>query len=423
MSFLRIIKYSIALSLLLFSVGTSRSQESRTEVRFEFRANSMSIDSLYGDNAARMREMTSFLRDIRRDSTIDITGVSFCGAASPEGSSTLNRKLAQGRLSALEMLVRSEIDLPDSIVTREDSYIPWEYLKSQVEDSDIRCKEEVTAILDMKPEYVEYRPGTKIDRRVLELQKLDNGRVWQQMNDLFFSRMRNACAVFVTYKQAVPSEQPEEAVPDTVTVESKPVVETVTDTIAESEGVETFPTEPEGWQRRFYVKTNAIGWAMGVTNIAAEIDLAEHWSFTLPLYWSSWNYFKSTLKFRTLTLQPEVRYWFSGNNAKWFAGAHFGLGWYNFATNGSYRTQDHGGHSPAIGGGIATGYRLPLSHNKQWKIEFSLGVGVYSAHYDKFRNEPNGLLVETKKETWFGIDQAAVTVTYTFDLGKKGGSR
>lgn len=420
---MRIIRYSIALSLLLFGAGTVRSQESRTEVRFEFRANSVSVDSLYGDNAARMREMTAFLRDIRRDSTIDITGVSFCGAASPEGSSALNRRLAQGRLSALERLVRREIDLPDSIVTRDDSYISWEYLKSQVEDSDIRCKEEVTAILDMKPEYVEYRPGARIDRRVLELQKLDGGRVWRQMNDLFFSRMRNACAVFVTYKRTVPSEQPREAVPDTVTVEPEPVVKTITDTIAESEAVETFPTEPEGWQRHLYVKANAVGWAMGVTNIAAEIDLAEHWSFTLPLYWSSWNYFKSTLKFRTLTLQPEVRYWFSENNDRWFAGAHFGLGWYNIATDGKYRTQDHGGHSPAVGGGIAAGYRLPISRNKRWKMEFSLGAGVYRLHYDKFRNEPNGLLVETKKKTWFGIDQASVSVAYTFDLGRKGGAR
>lgn len=406
------IGYGSALLFLLFSAGVAHSQESRTEVRFDFRANGMSIDSLYGNNAARMREMTAFLQDIRRDSTIDIIGVSFCGAASPEGSSALNRRLAQGRLSALERLVRREIDLPDSIVTRNDSYIPWEYLKSQVEDSDICCKEEVVAILDQQPEYVEYRSGAKIDRRVLELQKLDGGKVWRQMNDLFFRRMRNACAVFVTYKKAVPSEQSQEAVP-----------ETITDTVAESETVETFTAEPDGWQRHLCVKTNAIGWAMGVTNIAAEVDLAEHWSFTLPLYWSSWNYFKSTLKFRTLTLQPEVRYWFSESNDKWFAGVHFGLGWYNFATDGKYRTQDHGGHSPAIGGGIAAGYRLPISRNKRWKMEFSLGAGVYRLHYDKFRNESNGLLVETKKKTWFGIDQAAVSVAYTFDLGRKGGAK
>lgn len=423
MKFVSIIRYCVAFSFLLFEFATVHSQECRTEVRFEFRVNSVSVDSLYGDNAARMNEMTAFLRDIRNDSTVDITGVSFCGSASPEGSSGLNRKLAQGRLLALEQLVSKEIDLPDSIIARDDSYIPWGYLKSQIMDSDIRCKDEVTAILDMKPEYVEYRSGTKIDRRVLELQKLDNGRVWQQMDDLFFSRMRNACAVFVTYKKADMSQRSDILVADTATAVPVHLINIVTDTMVVNELPDTFFIEPETWQRRMYIKTNVVGWAMAITNIAIEVDLTEHWSVALPLYWSAWNYFKSTLKFRTFALQPEVRYWLSQNNGGWFAGAHIGFGWYNFATDGKYRTQDHDRHSPAIGIGVAAGYRLPFSRNKRWKMEFSVGVGAYRLHYDKFRNEPNGLLVKTKKTTWFGIDQIGVSAVYTFDLDRKGGAR
>lgn len=193
--------------------------------------------------------------------------------------------------------------------------------------------------------------------------------------------------------------------------------------VAETANAFSHSVKPERWQNRFYVKTNAIGWAMGITNLSAEVDLAKHWSFTLPLYWSAWNYFKETLKFRTLALQPEVRYWFSKNNEGWFTGAHFGLAWYNFATGGDYRTQDHGGHSPAIGGGLAAGYRLPVSRNKRWQLEFTVGAGGYKLHYDKFHNYKNGLLVDTKKKTWFGIDQAAVSIAYSFGLGKKGGAR
>ncbi len=176
--------------------------------------------------------------------------------------------------------------------------------------------------------------------------------------------------------------------------------------------------------RHLYIKTNGIGWMMGITNIAAEIDLAKHWTVTLPLYWSSWNYFKTTLKFRTFTLQPEIRYWIMAeDNEGVFAGAHLGLGWYNFALDGDYRTQDHGGHCPSFGGGISAGYRMPFSHNKRLRLEFSLGMGVYGAHYDKFHNYRNGLLAETCRKTWFGIDQAAVSFVYTFDLGKKGGAQ
>lgn len=360
-----------------------------------------------------MHELTSFLQKVKEDETIDITKVSFCGAASPEGSSALNRRLARERLSSVEEIVRQQIDIPESIITRDDSYIPWDDLKSMVQNSDIIHKDEVLSILNEKSSYVEYRPGAKIDHRALKLQKLDGGKVWRIMLNTFFTEMRNAYAVFITYKKEPAPE------PVVVEPEPEPIVEPI-----EEPAPEPVIETPEEWTRHLYIKTNAIGLAMAAANLAVEVDLTKHWSFTLPLYWSSWNYFKSTLKFRTLTLQPEVRYWFSDKNDGWFCGAHFGLGWFNYATNGDYRYQDHGGHSPAIGGGIAAGYRMPISHNKRWKMEFTLGAGVYKTHYDKFINETNGQIVSTEKKTWFGIDQAAVSLAYTFDLnGKKGGKR
>ena len=176
--------------------------------------------------------------------------------------------------------------------------------------------------------------------------------------------------------------------------------------------------------RHFYVKTNGIGWTMGITNVAVEIDFRKHWSATFPLYWSGWNYFKSTLKFRTLTLQPEIRYWIlSEDNDGLFTGTHLGLGWYNYALDGNSRIQDHGGHCPAFGGGFSAGYRLPINHNKRLRLEFSLGIGVYGVYYDKFINHKNGLVYETKKRAWFGIDQATASIVYTFDWKKKGGAR
>ena len=401
---------------MLLETGSALSQECRTEVRFNFRVNSMAIDSIYNDNAARMREMTDFLQTIHRDSTISITKVTFRGAASPEASYEWNHRLAQGRLASLEKLVRREIELPDSLVAHKDSYIPWEYLKERVAASDIAHKQEVLNILGEKAVFVDYPlRGEKVDSRVVKLQKLHGGKVWKQMKQRYFPSMRNACAVFITYKKTVPPVKKSVMLPDTMATAPAPVAETA-DTITEA-------VKPERWQRHLYIKTNGIGWAMGITNIAAEVDLAKHWSFTLPLYWSAWNYFKPTLKFRTLALQPEVRYWFSKDNAGWFTGAHFGLAWYNIATCGDYRTQDHGGHSPAIGGGLAAGYRLPVSRNGRWQMEFTVGAGCYKLHYDKFHNYKNGLLVDTKKKTWFGIDQAAVSIVHSFDLGKKGGAR
>ncbi len=198
-----------------------------------------------------------------------------------------------------------------------------------------------------------------------------------------------------------------------------PVAGSVNDTVV----TETAGPEVNGWMRWLHCKTNAVAWGFGIANVSAEIDLAKHWSFALPVYYSAWDYFKSKIKFRTFAVQPELRYWLSENNNGFFAGAHFGLAFYNFATNGNYRYQDH---NPAIGAGVGAGYRMPIGKGKGWHVEFSLGAGIYSLNYNKFYNTPrtkDGLLVGRFKKTYYGIDHVAVSFSYAFDMRKKGGKR
>ena len=185
-------------------------------------------------------------------------------------------------------------------------------------------------------------------------------------------------------------------------------------------------TEVEEWTRWLHLKTNAVGLGMAMVNAAVEIDVTKHWSIVLPVYYSAWNYFKETIKFRTLAIMPESRYWISENNDGFFAGAHFGLAYYNFAFNGPYRYQDHFRQNPALGGGLSIGYRLPVSKNDRLHLEFSIGGGAYKLHYDIFyntRHTQEGLLIESVNSTYWGIDQVAVSFSYAIDLKKKGERR
>lgn len=408
---MRIYKVGILLILLLFASGTAYSQENRTEIRVDFRVNSASIDRTYGKNTERLSEISSFLQRIEQDGTLTIVEVSFCGSASPEGSYQLNHKLARARLETLEDIVRREVEIPDSIITRDDSYISWEYLKEKVVESDMPQKQAVLDIIAQEPQLVDYPGGRHIDHRIVKLQKLDGGKVWRQLHTLYFERMRNACVIFITYKREI--IEPIEIVvpPMKVEVLQKPEVDSV---IIPEPDVTT-----EDWTRRLYLKTNAIGLGLAISNIGAEIDLAKHWSFAVPVYYSALNYFTSTIKFRTLAVQPEFRYWFKEDNQRFFVGAHFGYAQYNVAVDGDYRIQDHNGTSPALGGGISVGYRMPIAKNNRWHIEFTLGAGVYGLHYDKFYNVNNGKLVDTYRKTYWGIDNAAVNISYRFDLKKR----
>ena len=59
--------------------------------------------------------------------------------------------------------------------------------------------------------------------------------------------------------------------------------------------------------------------------------------------------------------------------------------------------------------------------NPYWELEFSLGGGVYDVWYDKFYNEKNGPLEGSYHTTFIGIDHAAVTLSYSFGLGRRRG--
>ena len=185
---------------------------------------------------------------------------------------------------------------------------------------------------------------------------------------------------------------------------------------------------------RLHVKTNFIALAMLSANLAVEADVARHWSVTLPVSYCAMDWFKSTIKFRNFTVKPEVRYWFRhADNDGFFAGAHFQLCYYNYAFDGKYRYQDYRGRTPALGGGLGLGYRKPISQNKRWRMEFELGAGVYPLDFSVFHNTPDvrdGQWIERRKKTYWGIDNAAVTLAYSFDLKKfqktylkKGGKR
>ncbi len=420
--------FCIVLILFVLASAFAYAQEQRTELTVEFRVNRTELDPRYSDNPTRVPELVSFLRQIDADSTLVIRSVTFCGAASPEGDYQYNKKLARGRMKTLETLVRSYVEIPDSIIAYDDSYILWGHLYDEVEKSDMSHKEAVLAILKQEPEIVGYYGNKRIDRRVLELQKLDGGKVWKEMLRRYFSPMRNACVVFVTFKHVPPAPP---VVPAPVVEKVEALVDTVEAAVSDSAIIDTVPAPLptpapalEEWARRLYVKTNALGWALGISNVGLEADLCKHLSFHLPVYYSAWNYFSSTVKFRTFAVQPELRYWFSsGQNSGWFVGAHFGLAYYNLAVNGDYRIQDHNGTSPALGGGISAGWRMPFRVNKRWQVEFSLGAGVYDLHFDKFHNVPNGLRAATRRKTYVGVDNAAVTISYSFKVRKKGGSR
>lgn len=386
--------------------------------RLRYAINIPEIESTFGDNASRMADMQSFLQRVKNDKMIQITDVKFRGTASPDGSYEFNVWLSENRLRTFKSLIRSYIDVPDSLIHANTTSIPWDEFRASVAASDMEYRDEILAIIDEEPRLVPFSNGRHIDARLLKLKSLHGGKAWQQLKSPILHDLRYGDAVFVFVRRMPPSF----TFPVDISSFTPPIFP-----IAPQDSVET-------WTYRFHVKTNFVRLAMLNADLGFEFDLARHWSATLPVSYCALDWFKSTIKFRNFTVQPELRYWFSRkSNDGFFVGPHFQLCYYNYAFDGKYRYQDFRGRTPAIGGGIGIGYRKPISHNKHWRMEFELGAGAYPLDYSVFHNTPDvkdGQWVERRKKTYIGLDNVAVTLGYSFDLKKvqntyhgKGGTR
>lgn len=369
-----------------------RTRELADTLTIYFPLNQYTFDPSYMGNKVNM------------DRFIELNGVQniVCRVtSSPEGPLSRNSFLTKMRAQSVADYINSHYDVSDDQVEISTADEAWEELEVLVRGSQMPWKDDVLAIFQNSP-----------DTKKIDLQRYDDGKVWEWMKDNWFPRLRQTL-IFVKTK-----EEKEVA----LIAKVDPPVGEIDLSVPESPGLEYLPrvvTRP--WERQLHLKTNLIGWGMGHINIAAEIDLAPHWSLAIPFYYSGgFDYFKSTLKFRGIVLQPEARYYLKGNDG-FYVGAHLGLGWYNFALGGEFRIQDHKGRTPAYGGGLGLGYAMNFKKNPRWGMEFALGGGVYKAKYDVFFNENNGPYEDTAVEkVFFGLDNVSVAFTYSFNIRKEG---
>lgn len=163
--------------------------------------------------------------------------------------------------------------------------------------------------------------------------------------------------------------------------------------------------------RDFELKLNTLSLPLLVSNIGIELQALDHFSVSVPVYYSALNWFSENVKFRVLATQPELRFWLRKDLTGLFVNAHATVGWYNVAVGGDYRYQSYARKSPACGGGLGVGYKVRLGASR-WGLEFGLGAGVLPLHYDFYYNIHNGRRVGDNEYTYWGPDQAFLSLTY-----------
>ena len=406
---------------MIFSVSPFMSAQEmksgmkREEMHVRYVVAKAELERNYMNNAPVLDRIVEWADAVQRDTMVNILSVEFCGAVSPEGSVPFNHWLSAARMNTLEEYVRKRVDIPENLIVRSDHYIAWDELKAMVLESDLPNKDEVMAVLNTE----NTSTGNNLDSRIAALKALDGGKTWRIIFDRYFIHMRNAYMVIVTEKSEKFYEQRRRNM-----VAAMPALSTVAQ--SQSEPVSLLPVVAAASSalidtRYMYVKTNLVGLGLLMGNLGVEFDLGRYLSLNIPVYYSALDYFTPTVKFRTFATQPELRVWPMTNEDGLFIGAHAGFAYYNFAFGGDWRYQDHDGTSPTLGGGLSLGYRLPISRNKNWKLEFSVGAGVYPLYYDVFHNLPNikeGQLYDTRSKTYIGLDNINIGISYRIPMKK-----
>lgn len=376
-------------------------------VKVYFRQGYSSLQPAFRENGIRLDEFMRRVSEMHADSTARLNSIDIVAYASPEGSFTLNRKLARKRAENISAYLRGNMPfLSGSLFNVQPKGIDWNGLAAMVEASDMRYRSEVLNILRNVPETT-YRNGKLVDSRLKRLMDLRGGRPYNYMLEHFFPELRSAGAYvvcdFVRIAQpAIPINKPNEPNEANGANEANEANEV-------DAAIPVANELPERDYDRWAIKSNAIYLAAGVTNIGGEYAFHPHWSVDLPLVYSPYTIAR-TYRMRFLYIQPEARYWLDRPMKGHFFGVHLHAGVFNVSLDNKNRYQSEKGFH---GAGISYGYAMPLS--RRWSMEFTIGVGYAFTKYCTYYNVPNGLRYEKDRPyNYWGLTKLGLNFVYRF---------
>lgn len=155
------------------------------------------------------------------------------------------------------------------------------------------------------------------------------------------------------------------------------------------------------------LKTNVAFDAIGVLNLAYEVQLHRKMTLDLPVMWSLWDAQREHA-LRVIALQPELRWWTGSEVGRGhFLGLHAHAAWFNFKWEDN-RYQDAG--RPLLGAGLSYGYKLPLGQH--WGAEFNVGVGYANLKYNTYYNIENSALINTRIRHYWGLTRLGLSLVY-----------
>ena len=413
-------------TLLANAYAASIQDSLRTTIYF--RPGYSLLELTYRDNAANMKALTQGIQTIKGNPCVQLQHIRILSAASPEGNSALNKRVAKRRGERLRDYLKETLVLPDSIFTVSSAGEDWQGLAALIAKEKTPWRNKALQIIRHTPEWVT-RNGKVVDGRKRQLQNLDGGKAWKYMLDNHFYTLRTGAVVVCEVKTLVAESTPSAA-------EARQEQARL-DSASQSPSSPPFPAIPSQVHPSsesqappvasyFALKSNLLYDALLVPNLSLEASIGSGWTLGAGGMFAWWSKDAKHRYWRIYGGDLEIRKYFGTlAKSKPLQGHHLGI-------YGDFLTYDFefgakGYQSKATyAAGIKYGYSHPIAN--RLNLDFALGIGYLHSNYKTYVPR-DGCYVyqETKKQKWLGPTQAEISLVWLLGKGntnkKKGGKK
>lgn len=418
-------------TLLANAYAASIQDSLRTTIYF--RPGYSLLELSYRDNAANMKALTQGIQTIKGNPCVQLQHIRILSAASPEGNSALNKRVAKRRGERLRDYLKETLVLPDSIFTVSSAGEDWQGLAALIAKEKTPWRNKALQIIRHTPEWVT-RNGKVVDGRKRQLQNLDGGKAWKYMLDNHFYTLRTGAVVVCEVKTLAAESTPSAA---EASQEQARLESASQQSASQSPSSPPFPAIPSQVHPSsesqappvasyFALKSNLLYDALLVPNLALEASIGSGWTLGAGGMLAWWSKDAKHRYWRIYGGDLEIRKYFGTlSKSKPLQGHHLGI-------YGDFLTYDFefgakGYQSKATyAAGIKYGYSHPIAN--RLNLDFALGIGYLHSNYKTYVPR-DGCYVyqETKKRKWLGPTQAEISLVWLLGKGntnkKKGGKK
>ena len=410
-------------TLLANAYAASIQDSLRTTIYF--RPGYSLLELSYRDNAANMKALTQGIQTIKGNPCVQLQHIRILSAASPEGNSALNKRVAKRRGERLRDYLKETLVLPDSIFTVSSAGEDWQGLASLIAKEKTPWRNKALQIIRHTPEWVTCN-GKVVDGRKRQLQNLDGGKAWKYMLDNHFYTLRTGAVVVCEVKTLAAESTPSAA--EASLEQAHPGAHAE----ASSEQARLEPASQQSAPQSppvasyFALKSNLLNDALLVPNLSLEASIGSGWTLGAGGMLAWWSKDAKHRYWRIYGGDLEIRKYFGTlSKSKPLQGHHLGI-------YGDFLTYDFefgakGYQSKATyAAGIKYGYSHPIAN--RLNLDFALGIGYLHSNYKTYVPR-DGCYVyqETKKRKWLGPTQAEISLVWLLGKGntnkKKGGKK